>query len=100
MRMIRKLVVLGLAGLGLYKAWELASAKLIDVRQRADDAKARLEPALHDTADTIQAAADDVEASIRDLSHAVADTVTAPASNSSADPQSARSPMQSTPEFR
>ena len=100
MRMIRKLVVLGLAGLGLYKAWELANGKLIDVRQRAEDAKARLEPALRDTENTVHAAAEDVGASMRGLSHAVADTVASDASSPAAlreEPQTSLAPFPSTP---
>lgn len=83
MRIIRKLVVLGLAGLGLYKAWEIANPKLIELRQRAAGAKARIEPSLRDTEDTVQGAAEDVGASLHDLSHTVADSVTSAASGSS-----------------
>ena len=84
MALVRKVVILALAGLGVYKAWEIASAKLAETRERAADAKARIEPALRDTEDTVHAAVEDVSASIHDLSHTVADTVTTAASSGSA----------------
>jgi hypothetical protein len=81
MALVRKVVVLGLAALGLYKAWEIASVKLAEMRERAADAKARIEPALRETEDTVHAAAEDVSASIHDLSQTVADAVSTAVSN-------------------
>ena len=89
MRVIRKFVVLAFAGLGIYKAWELASAQFAVVRQRAADAKARIEPALHETEDTVHAASGEVSASIQNLSHTVADAVT----TSAMSPSSASAPL-------
>ena len=85
MALVRKIVILALAGLGVYKAWEIGSAKLSEMRQRAVDAKARIEPALRETEDAVHAAAEDVSASIHDLSQTVADTVTTAVSSSPAD---------------
>ena len=75
MRVIGKLVVLAFAGFGMYKAWELGNAKLIAVRQHVSDAKARIEPALRETEDTVHTAAEEVNASMHALSQTVADTV-------------------------
>ena len=59
MRFLLRLIVLGFAGLGVYKAWELAGPKVSEVRQRASDARDRVEPAIRDAADTLQSATKD-----------------------------------------
>jgi len=98
MRIFGKLVVLAFAGFGMYKAWELGNAKLTTVRQRASDAKARIEPALRETEDTVHTAAEEVNASIHDLSHAVSDTVAGNDTDSPApDVSHTTAPMSSTP---
>ena len=95
MRIIRKTVVLALAGLGVYKAWEIVNANLPEARRRAGNAKARIEPALHDTEDTIQTATEDVSASIHDLSQTVADTVASAGSSPSSAPMKSDAPLNS-----
>jgi hypothetical protein len=85
MRVIGKLVVLAFAGFGMYKAWELGNAKLIEVRQHASDAKARIEPALRETEDTVHSAAEEVNASMHAFSQTVADSVAGKATDSRAD---------------
>jgi hypothetical protein len=56
MRFLTKLVVLGFAGLGVYKAWEMLGPRVTEARQRAEDARDRLEPAIRDAAETLQTA--------------------------------------------
>jgi len=56
MRFLLKLVVLGLAGLGAYRLWELLEPRVSVARQRAADARDTLEPAIRDAADTLQTA--------------------------------------------
>jgi hypothetical protein len=73
MRILRKAIVLGFAGLGVYKAWELTTANLDLVRERTNIARKRIEPALVEAesnlkdavttvADAVNDAADDVAA--------------------------------------
>src|SRR4051812_42664625 len=59
MRSMLKLAVLGFAGLGIYRAWELAGPKVSEVRGRAEGAREKLEPAVRDAVDTVQTAAKD-----------------------------------------
>ena len=98
MRIVRKVVVLAFAGLGMYKAWEIADAKLAEIRRRGADAKARIEPALRDTEETVATAAEDVSASIHELSHTVADSIATATSTPSADsaPQTSPAPVATT----
>jgi len=56
MRFLTKLVVLGFAGLGVYKAWEMIGPRVSEARQRAEDARDTLEPAIRDAAETLQTA--------------------------------------------
>ena len=56
MRFLTKLVVLGFAGLGVYKAWEMIGPRMSEARQRAEEARDKLEPAIRDAADTLQTA--------------------------------------------
>ncbi len=66
MRFLLRLVVLGFAGLGMYKAWELMEPKITDMRQRAAGAREKIEPALRDAADTLQTATKDAAETITD----------------------------------
>lgn len=74
MRMLRKAVVLGFAGLGVYKAWELASANFDVARDRANRVKSRIEPALVEAEGNLKAAVDTVSEAVSD---AAADTLPA-----------------------
>jgi regulator of protease activity HflC (stomatin/prohibitin superfamily) len=56
MRFFSKLIVLGFAALGVYKAWEMLGPRVSEARQRAEDARDTLEPAIRDAADTLQTA--------------------------------------------
>jgi hypothetical protein len=91
MRIVRKAVVLGFAGFGMYKAGELANAKVAELRRQGADAKARIEPALHDTEETLATAAEEVSESVHELSHTVADSIATATSDSPADPALPRS---------
>ncbi len=68
MRILRKAIVLGFAGLGVYKAWELANDNLETVRDKAQRAKSRIEPALIDAETNMKAAAHDAAATVREAS--------------------------------
>ena len=48
MRTLRKSMVLGLAGLGAYKAWELASDRIGGIRDHAARVKGQLAPVVRD----------------------------------------------------
>ena len=96
MRVIRKTIILALAGLGLYKAWEIANEQLGEARRRTTAAKARIEPAVRQTEATVQAAADDVSASVHDLSHTIADTI-ATATGSPEELETSTIPSRSVP---
>jgi len=76
MRFLVKLVVLGFAGLGVYKAWELLGPKVSEVQQSAAGARDKIEPAIRDAADTIQSATKEAADTISDAaSSAVSDDV-------------------------
>ena len=59
MRFLVRLVILGFAGLGMYKAWEFVGPKVAEARQRASGARERIEPAIREAADTLQTATKD-----------------------------------------
>jgi hypothetical protein len=59
MRLLIRLIVLGFAGLGMYRAWELVGPQVSEARRRALGARERLEPALRDAADTLHTASKD-----------------------------------------
>jgi hypothetical protein len=67
MHVLRKTIVLGFAGLGVYKAWELANENLDIVRERAGRARKRLEPALAEAEDNVKAAVDTVTDAVSDV---------------------------------
>jgi Tfp pilus assembly protein PilX len=89
MRFLRKTVILGLAGLGAYRAWELLSPKLDMARDQAMQAKDRLEPALRDAKRSVEDASRDAASSLATASKEAADSV-AGAAGAAAD--SARQP--------
>jgi hypothetical protein len=64
MRVMRKTIVLGFAGLGIYKAWEIANANLGIAHKQASRVKTRLEPAIRQA-----------EADVKNASHEAAETV-------------------------
>ncbi len=65
-RLIRKAVVLGLAGYGAYRLAEL-------VRSRVSPVKDRTATHLHDAADRARGAADDIVSDAADASHVAKD---------------------------
>jgi hypothetical protein len=67
MRVLRKAIVLGFAGLGVYKAWELANENIETVKERANRARNRLEPALAEAEDNVKAAVDTVTDAVSDV---------------------------------
>jgi len=69
-RMLRKTIILGLAGLGAYKAWELASANLQPARDKANEVKDRLRPAVQDAESQV---VDASKNAVADVADAVAD---------------------------
>jgi hypothetical protein len=82
MRVLRKTVVLAFAAFGMYKAWELASPRIEPMRQRAMQAKNRIQPAVREAQTTVHNAAEDVTDSVEDLSRSVAESVSQPQSAS------------------
>jgi hypothetical protein len=67
MRILRKAIVLGFAGLGVYKAWELANENLERVRERATRARNRLQPALAEAEGDVKAAVDTMSEAVSDV---------------------------------
>jgi hypothetical protein len=65
-KMLRKTIILGLAGLGAYKAWELVSANLQPAREQADRIKEQLRPAVHDATTEIADASRNAVAGVAD----------------------------------
>lgn len=69
--------MLGFAGFGMYRAWELAGPKVAAARSRAAGARDRIEPAFRDATDTLQNAAkgavEEMTEAPRDVEHAVPD---------------------------
>jgi Tfp pilus assembly protein PilX len=89
MRFLRKTVILGLAGLGAYRVWELLSPKFDMARDQAMQAKDRIEPALRDAKHSVEDATRDAASSLADASKEAAGSV-ADAASSAVD--SARQP--------
>lgn len=80
MRILRKAVVLGFAGLGVYKAWELASANFDIAREKANRVRNKIEPALVEAEGNLKAAVDTVGEAVNDAAaDAGAATGTSPA---------------------
>ena len=77
MRIIRKAVVLGFAGLGVYKAWELASANIDVLRERTNLARKRIEPALVEAEASVEASVKEAVASVADAVNDTADETAA-----------------------
>ena len=79
-RMLRKTIVLGLAGLGLYKAYELASANMQTARDKADRVKQRVRPAVQDAETEVIDASRNAVANVADaVADAARDESTTPA---------------------
>jgi hypothetical protein len=68
MRLLVRLIVLGFAGLGMYRAWELVAPQVSEARQRASGAREKIEPAIRDAADTLQSATKDAADELTDRS--------------------------------
>jgi hypothetical protein len=79
MRLLRKTIVLGLAGLGLYKAWEVLGPVLGLAKDTGAQVRDRVEPALREATDTVRSAtrdaADTVAGASRDAAGTVVDAV-------------------------
>ncbi len=76
MRLLRKTIVVGFAGLGLYKAWELLSPMLSSAKDKTLSVRDQVEPAVRQAADTVQGASHDAAGSLVDASRQAAGTVT------------------------
>jgi hypothetical protein len=85
MRFLVKLVVLGFAGLGMYRAWELVGPKVSEARQRASGARERIEPAIREAADTLQTATKDAAEELADGTRGVVDEIAPDAFGSAAE---------------
>jgi hypothetical protein len=81
MRLLRKAVILGLAGLGAYRVWELLSPKLHMAGDQAVQAKDRIEPALRDAKRSVEDASSDAASSLADASKDAAGSVADAASS-------------------
>jgi hypothetical protein len=81
MRFLVKLVVLGFAGFGAYKAWEIVSPKMSEARERAAGARDKIEPAFRQAADTLQHATKEAADTITEASR---DAATGPPLDQSA----------------
>ncbi len=64
MRILRKTIILALAGLGAYRAWELLSPKLDMARDQATQVKDRIEPAVRDAKRSVEEASRDAASTI------------------------------------
>jgi hypothetical protein len=95
MRFMIRLIVLGFAGFGMYRAWELVGPKVEEARQRVAGARERIEPALQDAAESLQAATADVAqeltADSRDLDQVAPDAFGTAAEKVSSAPKPAQS---------
>jgi hypothetical protein len=67
-RMLRKTIVLGLAGLGAYKAWELVSANFDGARKRAARVTGRLESVVRQAETEMKDASHDAATTLLDAS--------------------------------
>jgi hypothetical protein len=68
MRFVGRLIVLGFAGFGLYRTWQIFGPKVMDARQRAAGARDRIEPAIRDAAEALQTATRDAADELADTS--------------------------------
>jgi hypothetical protein len=66
MRFAIRLIVLGFAGFGIYKTWEMLEPKVSEVRERAVGARDKIEPAIREAADTLQSATKDAAEELAD----------------------------------
>ena len=75
MRLLRKTIVLGLAGLGLYKAWEMLGPVLGLAKDTGAQVRDQVEPTLREATDTVRSATHDAADTVADASHDAAGTV-------------------------
>jgi ElaB/YqjD/DUF883 family membrane-anchored ribosome-binding protein len=75
MKLLRKAIVLGVAGLGLYKTYEVVAPKLGAARGRTAQARRRAEPAVKTAKDTFASARDSVRDTASSLVGASKDVV-------------------------
>lgn len=76
MRILRKTIVLALAALGAYKAWEFLGPKVAQARGSAATVRDRVEPALEDAKDRLGSASRGAVDSVVDVTKDVAKDVT------------------------
>ncbi len=80
MRILRKTILLALAALGVYKAWEFLGPKVAQARGGAATVRDRVEPALEDAKDRLgsasRGAVDSVVDVTKDVTKDTADVVT------------------------
>jgi hypothetical protein len=92
MRFLRKTVILGLAGLGAYRVWELLIPKLDLARDQAMQAKDRIEPALRDAKRSVEDASRDAASSLAGASKEAAGSVADAASSALDSSQQSNTP--------
>jgi hypothetical protein len=67
-KLLRKMVILGLAGFGAYKAWELVSARAVPVRDHAARVGNRLVSVVQQAESDVKDASHDAVGSVVDAS--------------------------------
>jgi ElaB/YqjD/DUF883 family membrane-anchored ribosome-binding protein len=75
MRLLRKTIILALAGFGAYRAWELLAPKVDMARDQAAQAKERIEPALRNAKRSVEEASRDAASSTAAASKDVVSSV-------------------------
>jgi hypothetical protein len=73
-RTLRKTVVLGLAALGLYKAWELIKARTSAAQERVGEGGGKVLPVLREATRSIRSASREAAETVRDVSLTAAET--------------------------
>jgi hypothetical protein len=81
MRLLRKTIILALAGFGAYRAWELLAPKVDIARDHAAQARDRIEPAVRNAKRSVEEASRDAASSLagasKDAVNSVADATSA-----------------------
>ncbi|MBV8951913.1 MAG: hypothetical protein JOZ99_13630 [Actinobacteria bacterium] len=93
MRFLRKTIILALAGLGAYRAWELLGPKLNTARDQAAQARDRIEPALRDAKRSVEDASRDAASTVAGASKQAAGSL---ADATSGAVESAREPSNAS----
>ena len=74
MRILRKTVVLGLAALGLCRAWEFIKARTSAAQERVGEADGRVLPVLREATRSIRSVSKEAAETVRDVSLTAAET--------------------------